>query len=96
MCRNGTHVPTCQKVTWLALSYRGDRLSIDFLKVKTLQYTKAYSTTCMVHKARNIDVLAAAGAPGSVIWNSLHREHLMKSTPPILGLMEERCFFHTL
>ena len=24
--RDRTHVPTCQKVTWLPLSYRGDRL----------------------------------------------------------------------
>ena len=24
-CRNRTHGPTCQKVTWLPLSYRGDR-----------------------------------------------------------------------
>ena len=27
VCRHRTHVPTCQKVTWLPLSYRGDRLS---------------------------------------------------------------------
>ena len=25
VCRDRTHVPTCQKVTWLPLSYRGDR-----------------------------------------------------------------------
>ena len=25
VCRDRTHVPTCQKVTWLSLSYRGDR-----------------------------------------------------------------------
>ena len=27
-CRYRTHVPTCQKVTWLPLSYRGDRLCL--------------------------------------------------------------------
>ena len=26
VCRDRTHVPTCQKVTWLPLSYRGDPL----------------------------------------------------------------------
>ena len=26
VCRDRTHVPTCQKVTWIPLSYRGDRL----------------------------------------------------------------------
>ena len=25
VCRDRTHVPTCQKLTWLPLSYRGDR-----------------------------------------------------------------------
>ena len=27
-CRDRTHVPTCQKVAWLPLSYRGDRLRV--------------------------------------------------------------------
>ena len=27
-CRDRTHVPTCQKVTWLPLRYRGDRLGL--------------------------------------------------------------------
>ena len=29
VCRDRTHVLTCQKVTWLTLSYRGDRLAVQ-------------------------------------------------------------------
>ena len=28
VCRNRTHVPTCQKITWISLSYRGGRLCV--------------------------------------------------------------------
>ena len=33
VCRDRTHVPTCQKVTWLPLSYRGDRHQYVYLFV---------------------------------------------------------------
>ena len=31
VCRDRTHVPTCQRVTWLPLSYRGDQFMIIYL-----------------------------------------------------------------
>ena len=31
VCRHRTHIPTCQKVTWLPLSYRGDRRRFGLL-----------------------------------------------------------------
>ena len=34
VCRDRTHVPTCQKVTWLPLGYRGDRLKFLFHRLK--------------------------------------------------------------
>ena len=36
VCRDRTHVPTCQKVTWLPLSYRGDRPSLLLLYVMNI------------------------------------------------------------
>ena len=32
--RDRTHVPTCQKVTWLPLSYRGDRFNLLVQKIR--------------------------------------------------------------
>ena len=33
VCRDRTHVPTCQKVTWLPLSYRSDRLCLSVSRI---------------------------------------------------------------
>ena len=40
VCRDRTHVPTCQKVTWLPLSYRGDRCACILFPPSRAIHTK--------------------------------------------------------
>ena len=41
VCRDRTHVPTCQKVTWIPLSYRGDRLVFRMYVCMVITYSKS-------------------------------------------------------
>ena len=44
VCRDRTHVPTCQKVTWTPPSYRGDRLVCVCLGGCTICIISTFST----------------------------------------------------
>ena len=54
-CRDRTHVPTCQKVTWIPLSYRGDRstallIVVVVVVVVVIPYAVCVGTYLSIHR----------------------------------------------